>query len=495
MCCCCNCSNTAKKVWSFMGVVLIFGLAAFFGFGWPAIVDSVARSEFVLQSGAQVYDNWFKSEVPMFFDIYVWDWVNWEEATNPNVRPHFVQKGPYVFSEVHERANVNFNGNHTVTFQQQRIWHYIPEQSNGHFYTDTVSTPHTILMTVGKLTENNPQLRGLMDAILANNDLLDAIVYKDVLVKDILFDGVDDRLLTGLQGLVNALPPGTLEGIDIPNWTGFSYFYERNTSIEYDGVFQMATGSDVWSRTGLMHTWNGEPSVPFYRGSCGQVRGSTGSVNPPMTSSQIANPEDFMLFITDLCSAVTLKYDGDFELHGLEGKIWVGDNRVFDNGHNFPETECQCTAQPEECPVVRPGVFDVSGCKFGAPLFVSFPHFYLADTSYLNAVSGLSPTRQAHEFRYALHPFSGVPMLVNGRIQYNVHVKEYGLQVLQGLPDLFVPAFWVEQRVELTQAVVDDLIYIDTLRNAGYYTAYALLGVGVLAFGVAMYFSIFVWKD
>lgn len=26
-----------------MGVVLIFGLAAFFGFGFPAIVDSVAR--------------------------------------------------------------------------------------------------------------------------------------------------------------------------------------------------------------------------------------------------------------------------------------------------------------------------------------------------------------------------------------------------------------------------------------------------------------------
>lgn len=477
-----------------MGVVFIFALAAFFGFGLPAIVDSVARSEFVVEPGTEVYENWMRSTVPMYFDIYFWNWTNPEEITNPNVRPNFVELGPYVFSEVQERVNATFNNDHTITFQQKRIWHYVPEQSTGDFYNDRVTTPHTILMTVGKFVQHDPTLRFLMNSLLNNNDLVDGITYEDVLVRDILFEGAEDRLLAGLLALAEAVPELT-EGLDIPQWDGFAYFIERNTSAEYDGIFRMNTGTDMWTNTGEMRTWNGEPIVPHYRGLCGRVRGSTGAVNAPMTSAQAINPPDFNLFITDLCKAITLRPDGDFVLNGLEGKLWVGDSRVFDNGHNFPETECQCTASVDQCPVLAPGLQDVSGCKSGSPLAVSFPHFYLADPSYVNAVTGLSPMRQAHEFRYAIHPFSGIPMTVNGRLQYNIHVKDYGLDITNGLPDVFIPAFWVEQRVVLTQDVIDDIQLVDTVRSAGHYTAYGLLGLGVLMFGVALYFSIFVWKN
>lgn len=101
-----------------------------------------------MEPGARVYDNWISSDVPMYFDMYVWDWTNPEEITNPNVQPHFVQRGPYVFLEVQERANVSFNNDHTVTFKQKRTWRYIPEQSNGDFYNDRVTSPHTILMVI-----------------------------------------------------------------------------------------------------------------------------------------------------------------------------------------------------------------------------------------------------------------------------------------------------------------------------------------------------------
>lgn len=104
--------------------------------------------EFVMQPGSEVYENWRKPEVPMYFDIYFWDWTNPEAITDPNVRPNFVQRGPYVFLETHDRANVNFNTDDTITFQQKRTWNYIPEQSTGDFYTDRVTTPHTILMVI-----------------------------------------------------------------------------------------------------------------------------------------------------------------------------------------------------------------------------------------------------------------------------------------------------------------------------------------------------------
>ncbi|XP_058821655.1 protein croquemort-like [Topomyia yanbarensis] len=495
MCCCCNCSNLTKKVWSFVGVVLIFGLAAFFGFGLPAIVESVARSEFIMEPGSQVYDNWLTSEVPKYLDIYVWDWKNPESITNENVRPQFVERGPYVFLEDHERHDIEFNTDHSITFRQKRTWTYIPEQSKGDFYTDRVTTPHTMLMTIAKLVGGgNPALVSQLNAIIKKNNLLDGIVYKDALVRDILFDGAEDRLLAAVQILAGAIPE-LAAGMDIPDWDGFAYFADRNTSVEYDGIFRMGTGTDQWTDSGLLRTWNNESTVPHFRGECGKVHGSTGQVNPPMTSQQIKNPEDFILFITDVCSAFSLKYDQDVEFGGVDGKAWIGDDRVFDNGNNYLETECQCTAPVAECPAVKPGVLDLSGCKFGAPLLASFPHFYLADPSYVSALDGPKPTRELHEFRYVMHPFSGIPLEVNGRLQYNLHVSDYGLEATEGLPDITLPVFWVNQRVTLTQEKIDDLRALDTLRSAGIYTGYALLGVGIIALGVALYFSIFVWKD
>ncbi|XP_053691402.1 protein croquemort-like [Sabethes cyaneus] len=494
MCCCCNCSNLAKKVWSFVGVAIIFALAAFFGFGLPAIVDSVARKEFIMEPGSQVYENWLSSEVPKYLDIYVWDWVNHEDITNHNIRPKLVEKGPYVFLEDHERHDIAFNTDHTINFRQKRTWTYVPEQSKGDFYNDIVTTPHTILMTISRLVGSgaNETTIGYVNNIIEKNNLLDSgIAYKDVLVRDILFDGVEDKLLNALQILAPMFP----EGFEVPPWDGFAYFTGRNTSVEYDGWFQIHSGTDVWANSGLLTSWNNVTQVPYFRNVCGKVHGSTGQVNPPMTSAQINTPEDFSLFITDVCSAFNLKFSKDIEFNGVDGRIWVGDNRVFDNGHNFPETECQCTAPVAQCPNLKRGVLDISGCKAGAPLLASFPHFYLADPAYSNALEGLQAIREKHEFQYVMHPFSGIPLEVNGRLQYNVHVKDYGLKVTEDLPDVLLPVFWVNQRVVLSQEKIDDLKAIDTIRSAGIYTGFALLGVGIVALGIALYYSIFVWKN
>ncbi|XP_055549779.1 protein croquemort-like [Wyeomyia smithii] len=491
--CCCNCSNFAKKVWSFSGVLVIFGLAAFFGFGLPAIVETVARKEFIMEPGTQVYENWLSSEVPKYLDIYFWDWVNPDDITNRNIRPKFEEKGPYVFLEDHERHDIEFNTDHTISFRQKRTWTYIPEQSRGDFYKDTITTPQTILMTLGRALETaDATIVKTIDTIILKNDLLDAgITYKDVLVRDILFDGVHDELLIALQTLAALLPD---LGFQVPPWEGFAYFTGRNTSVEYDGLFRIGSGTNDWTDSGLLKTWNGLTRVPFFRDSCGTVHGSTGQVNPPLTSEQISNPEDFTLFITDVCSAFNLKFSEDIEYGGVDGRVWIGDNRIFDNGHNFPETKCQCTAPTEQCPTLKSGVLDISDCKSGAPLLASFPHFYLADSSYQDALDGLDATREKHEFQYIMHPFSGIPLEVNGRLQYNIHIKDYGLNVTDGLPDILLPVFWVNQRVVLTQDKIDDLKVIDTVRSVGIYTGFALLGVGIVALGIALYYSIFVWK-
>ncbi|XP_035795315.1 protein croquemort-like [Anopheles albimanus] len=494
MCCCSKrYSNTAKKLWAFGGVVAIFVAAAFFGFGLPAIIDAVALTEFRIKEGARVYENFFDGEVPIYFDIYLFNWTNPEEVRNPNVKPNFVQMGPYVFSERHERGMVSFNDNDTITFNQKRIWHYIPEQSNGDYFNDRVTTLNPILATVGKTLEGDALLPLLDNIIMLNG--LGEFLYEDVPVHQMLFDGRPDLLLTTLGELLAILPPGTAPDISLPPWEGFGWFVERNGSLTYDGTFQMGTGVDHHMNTGVMRQWNFNPQVPNYRGICGQVRGSAGEVWPPLGRNLGDNIAPLTLFLPDLCSAITLRHEGEFSVHGLDGELWVGDKRNFDNGHTIPETECQCTAQVEECPVYPPGVLDVSECKFGAPLLVSYPHFYLADPSYVNAVTGLNPNRAQHEFRFALHPFSGIPMTANGRVQYNMHLKDYGLTLFRDVPDIVIPAFWIEQRVVLTEDIADDLKLIDDLRWGFIYTAFALGGVGALLLGLSLYASFFVWKD
>lgn len=48
----------------------------------------------------------------------------------------------------------------------------------------------------------------------------------------------------------------------------------------------------------------------------------------------------------------------------------------------------------------------MSKCRFGAPAYVSFPHFLDADPWYLNSVDGLKPDRKEHEFYIKAEPVS-----------------------------------------------------------------------------------------
>jgi hypothetical protein len=37
----------------------------------------------------------------------------------------------YCYSEHHTKVDIVYNDNNTVTFQQVRRWHFVPERSNG----------------------------------------------------------------------------------------------------------------------------------------------------------------------------------------------------------------------------------------------------------------------------------------------------------------------------------------------------------------------------
>lgn len=62
----------------------------------------------------------------------MFNWTNPEKVLNLKVKPHFVEMGPYIFLEKHKRVNVTWHPNNgTVSYDQIRTWHFVPELSNG----------------------------------------------------------------------------------------------------------------------------------------------------------------------------------------------------------------------------------------------------------------------------------------------------------------------------------------------------------------------------
>lgn len=86
---------------------------------------------------------------------------------------------------------------------------------------------------------------------------------------------------------------------------------------------------------------------------------------------------------------------------------------VFTSSNTTNSCYCQkvsegSTQKIATCPPA--GTCDISACKFGVPILVSFPHFYGGDKALLNHVDGLNPREEIHKTYAEIHPVS----LING---------------------------------------------------------------------------------
>ena len=91
-------------------------------------------------------------------------------------------------------------------------------------------------------------------------------------------------------------------------------------------------------------------------------------------------------------STLKLKRNHSETTHGLKGNVFYGDESVFDS--NLRNQKCYCVKSPCQAPGTR----DLSTCRYGAPAFVSYPHFYLADPVYRTYVAGMTPSADKHKF-------------------------------------------------------------------------------------------------
>uniref|UniRef100_A0A161MPC6 Scavenger receptor class B member 1 n=1 Tax=Triatoma infestans TaxID=30076 RepID=A0A161MPC6_TRIIF len=74
---------------------------------------------------------WKKPPVEPVMRVYVYNVTNADDFLNNGDKPILDELGPYVYVERWEKVNLTFQENGTVTFQQQKIFKFDPEQSVG----------------------------------------------------------------------------------------------------------------------------------------------------------------------------------------------------------------------------------------------------------------------------------------------------------------------------------------------------------------------------
>jgi scavenger receptor class B protein 1 len=410
-------------------VIMILGIIV--GSIWATtIFDLIFVQLFTLSPTSFTYSMWAETPIPMYLKFYMYNWTNAQEFyASSNVKPHFQEMGPYVFREIDYKVNQKWNENGTVTFQRKKVWYFEESLSNGKL-TDEITNLNPIVATVASSVKyKSAFLRKLVDGFIVRLD--EKLIFTKS-VNALLFEGFNDTLLTIAK---------KMNVTDIP-WDKFAWFFGRNGSASYDGTNNMLTGANNLYDMGIMKEWNYSNRSRNYADSCGDIRGTMGDFWPPLVNNKTVS-----IFIPDICTSLDLVYENETNFQGLTGNKYIGNENMLDNGESVPSRQCYCPNG--DCG--PSGTLNISSCKFGAPAFVSMPHFYLADPSYREDITGMSPNKEKHELRIVLEPTTGVPLLVRAQLQLNILIEPVAnMSMFENINKTYIPMLWFAQEANLT---------------------------------------------
>ncbi|XP_039285237.1 protein croquemort [Nilaparvata lugens] len=452
-------NNICMKATFAAGVfLLVFG--TFLMLGHNALFDFFLKRELALAPGSSSYKVWRETPVPMSIEFYFFNWTNPLNYTTE--KPKFVEVGPYSFKERHKKVNITWNSNGTVSFRRVRIWHFDAENSNG-FLDDRIQTLNPVALTAASTVRDWSKIFQMSLSMALKQTSQKVHVVKTV--NELLFKGYSDRLLD----IARQMPK--FGGVKVP-FDKFGWFYTRNGSAYYDGFYNMDTGDNDISQLGKLRNWNYNNETSFYDYECAGVKGSAGEFWPPHQRRDTP----LTMFSADLCRSVSFNYFEDRAVHGIDGYTYSMDEYVVDNGTLRPENECFCNG---ECS--PSGVINVTSCRYGAPAFVSYPHFFLADPYYRDAVDGMSPDAEKHRFYITMEPRTGIPLDVAARLQINLLLQTLeGIGPFHDTPYIYFPMMWFNQRASMTGEMAAGLKFVLQLPTLMATGASVLMGVGLL---------------
>lgn len=340
-----------------------------------------------LRRDSRSYSDWKKPSVPLFFDIFIFNWTNPKDINDSSTKPILQQLGPYRFREQPDKHNITFNDSSTtVRYRKSSLYYFDVDGSEGTL-EDVVNVVNMVTIGAAKAVETF----NMWKLMFVNPVLSSQSIHVVKNVREILFEGYYDPLLTY----------GNLFDSSNAKFDSVGFFIKRNGSDELGGTYEVHTGAGDMSQFDQVIKYNDLTEFPYNRGECRRLKGSAGEFFPPRSPTD----KPLYLFTPDMCRSFPYDYEKDIIHRDIRGNRFAAGLRAIDNGTLYPENKCYPQGMPS-------GVMNISVCNFDQPMFISYPHFYLADPSYLEAVEGLSPNKEKHESYITLEPKTGITLEV-----------------------------------------------------------------------------------
>lgn len=449
--------------------LILFMVGAVLYIKWIAWFTILRGKEMALSLKSPAYSGWKQSPLPLYLDIYLFNWTNSHQFTNHSVKPRFQELGPYRFRDIPDKVDINFHPkNNSVTFRKMSLYYFDAEGSNGSL-SDILTTVNMVAWAAVHKKRDSGffEMLGLKTALDLSNEGLTVTKTVD----EMLFSGYKDPMVD----LNNVLRTFSI-GEDSIDYDRVGYFYKRNGSAVVNGLLNMHTGGGGdYKNMGQIHTWNHKNHTGFYESHCGKVSGSLGEFFPP----NLKEGDTVEMFIPNMCRTVPLDYTETVEIHGVKGLKFSGGRRSVDNGTMYPETKCFCVDGKCE----RVGLMNLGPCQYGTTTFMSYPHFYEADPYYLEQIEGLNPIKEKHEFFMTLEPNAGVPLDVGGGFQANVLIDRVpGMGIYDKARRILLPIMWCEERVRVTPEIAAEIQLVPQIIYWGQIVAGVILLVGIVLF-------------
>uniref|UniRef100_A0A669D416 Scavenger receptor class B, member 2a n=1 Tax=Oreochromis niloticus TaxID=8128 RepID=A0A669D416_ORENI len=412
--------------------------------------------EITLTEKSQVFESW-KNPPPSYLEYYFFN------VTNPEVfmaggKASVKQIGPYTYRVHRPRENVTFLENGTKVYAlNPKTFVFVPEKSVGDPQVDIVRTVNIPFVTImNELNSYSFLLRSVF-AMYINS--LDIKLFMTRTVHEVLW-GFKDPLLTKLH----SMKPEVDEY--------FGLMWKNNGT--HDGEFVFHTGEQNYLDYGKIDTWNGMREMSWWSSNqSNMINGTDGTVFHPL----INRNELLYIFAADFCRSIHLAYVEDVEVKGIQAYRFAPPSDVLMSPKNNPTNAGFCVPAGD---CLGTGVHKVSVCREGAPIVVSFPHFYQADRAYINAIDGLNPNKEEHETYFDLQPMTGVPIRACKRAQLNMILKRVaGFPKTKNITETIFPIMFVNEMATIDDepaAQMRSLVYI-VVNNKIRYIKYTEVGM------------------
>ncbi|CAB3407166.1 unnamed protein product [Caenorhabditis bovis] len=531
-------------------ILLLLGIFTWIFFG--RIYNSEVQKNLFFSQNSDLsfsYSTWLFTHPPMrnTMKFFFFNLTNPDEVKYNGDIPHVVEVGPFIAMESEEKKYVEWSKKSDMMFYQNYKKYVLSSENSCQdcSWEKNIIFPNppglgAVTSMIDPQFEINKMGRTIIATFLLLSGEYPFVSHK---VREILFDGYDDALLSAAHSKLVALISGIFKGdqgsivpIPIPDMPRFGYFQGYNNSR--DEEYWVKTGKDDINKLGEIVSWAGIKKLPSAWWSTDYSRSIRGSDSGSFNQMNLNESSKIEFFMSFMCRSFTMSYKESKMIQGIpslsfnvpydEWDTTSSKNTGFryrniEKRNYFPDWptcppkgKCEqsgsidCSKSENFCHaccdgslyngtyLLPPGMFPLvcyPGRLQPSPFSViySAPHYLFSPREVFETVVGMKPNAELHDpMIYSHEPYSGTVVEVINRMQVNMPViKSHDVPSSMNMRDIVIPLFWHESHAILSSFVYDKLwigfVLVPKLVTSLQFIA---IGLGLLIFAVLAFFKL-----